>query len=267
MELHQLQIFVTVTEEKSITRAAKRLYTTPSTISGHIKTLETELGVQLFIRTKQGMVITSKGEALRDKALTTLHAAQSMLDYATEETGTIRLGLCSDPVFLKIPALIRQLQHVELQLEKSSSADILRDVAANKLDVGFVFGDVASGVHLADVELVVAAPKGWDVITDWEALVMQPWISVGDDCPFNAVLGQRMACPQQIQINDDHSRYDLVVAGVGLSLLERTIAEQGVAEGLMSILPVEPLSCRLSLVYNDHELARRVVALLIQQFL
>jgi len=74
---------VIVAEEGNLTRAAKRLYTTPSTISMHIKALEEELGVQLFVRSNQGMAITAKGQQILDKARATLHATlEANADYA-----------------------------------------------------------------------------------------------------------------------------------------------------------------------------------------
>lgn len=68
MELYQLQTFIIVAEEGSITGAARRLYTTPSTVSMHIRALEDELGVELFTRSNQGVTITAKGQQLREKA-------------------------------------------------------------------------------------------------------------------------------------------------------------------------------------------------------
>ena len=68
MELTHLRTFVIVAEEKSISQAARRLFTTPSSISVQIKALEDELGVQLFIRNARGMQITDKGDVLLLKA-------------------------------------------------------------------------------------------------------------------------------------------------------------------------------------------------------
>ncbi len=67
MELYQLRTFVIVAEEENLTRAAKRLYMTPPSVSAHIKTLEEELNVQLFERTPKGMEITEQGKLLKAK--------------------------------------------------------------------------------------------------------------------------------------------------------------------------------------------------------
>lgn len=42
MKLHQLRAFVTVIEQSSISGAARQLSMTPSSVSAHIKALETD---------------------------------------------------------------------------------------------------------------------------------------------------------------------------------------------------------------------------------
>src|SRR5215831_13959310 len=114
MELYQLRTFVIVAEEKSITRAAKRLFTTPPSVSAHIKMLEEEWTVTLFQRTSKGMEITEKGEILLRKAKETLLAAQDLANHATtlldSLMGTLRVGLNSSASFLRIPQTIEYIQ-------------------------------------------------------------------------------------------------------------------------------------------------------------
>ena len=50
MEFRQLEVFLTVAETKSFSKAAERLFLSQSTISSHIKNLETELKKTLIIR-------------------------------------------------------------------------------------------------------------------------------------------------------------------------------------------------------------------------
>ena len=78
MELYQLRSFVIVAEEKNVSKAAKRLFTTPPSVNAHIKDLETEWNVALFDRTARGMKITEQGEILKEKAQQTLQAAQDL---------------------------------------------------------------------------------------------------------------------------------------------------------------------------------------------
>jgi len=273
MELYQLQTFVIVAEEGNLTRAAKRLYTTPSTISMHIKSLEEELGVQLFVRSNQGMAITAKGQQILDKARATLHAAQDLVNHATDIqtalVGQVSIGLCSAPPYLKIPQLIQQIRDnypgIDLLLDQSTTIQITESIVTNRLDMGFVYGAVTHPMlevhHLTQTELVVVVPSAWPTDfdpSDWHDLAASPWVSPLISCPFQQVVDEYLAqrgltCQHRVQIDDERSRYELVKAGLGLSLLERYAADQGVAEGAVSIAPVDPLSVDLSLVYRVHE--------------
>lgn len=72
MEFYQLRTFTMVAEEGHLTRAARRLNASQPAVSAHIKSLEDELRVSLFLRTPKGMVLTDAGKKLKahaDKAL------------------------------------------------------------------------------------------------------------------------------------------------------------------------------------------------------
>lgn len=58
------KIFYYVAINKSISAAAKMLMITQPAITWHIKSLESQLGCILFIRTKKGVTLTSQGEVL-----------------------------------------------------------------------------------------------------------------------------------------------------------------------------------------------------------
>lgn len=106
MELYQLRTFVIVAEEENLTRAAKRLYMTPPSVSAHIKALEDELNVQLFERTSKGMEITGHGQLLKAKAEQILHAAQDLVNHATKMQqflmGQVNFGLNATANFLAL---------------------------------------------------------------------------------------------------------------------------------------------------------------------
>ena len=60
--LRQLKAFVLVAENKSFTKAAKRLYMTQPAISAQIKALEDRLEVQLMERNDKSVVLTEAGQ-------------------------------------------------------------------------------------------------------------------------------------------------------------------------------------------------------------
>ena len=63
MTLKQLEYFLAIAENGSITKAANSLRISQPPLSLQLKGLEEELGCQLFIRDKKNMIITPKGIA------------------------------------------------------------------------------------------------------------------------------------------------------------------------------------------------------------
>ena len=62
MDLKQLQYFVACAQSGSFSDAAKILYSTQSSVSKVIKTLENTLGIQLFDRLPRGIRLTVQGQ-------------------------------------------------------------------------------------------------------------------------------------------------------------------------------------------------------------
>ena len=61
-----LRSFAAVAAEGNLTRAAERLFVSQPALTKQIKQLESQLGVQLFTRSRAGMTLTPAGQALAD---------------------------------------------------------------------------------------------------------------------------------------------------------------------------------------------------------
>ena len=64
MQFQQLQYFVAVAETRHFTRAAEMVHVAQPSLSQQIKTLERELGADLFLRARGNITLTDAGEAL-----------------------------------------------------------------------------------------------------------------------------------------------------------------------------------------------------------
>ncbi|MBS0631331.1 MAG: LysR family transcriptional regulator [Verrucomicrobia bacterium] len=144
--IRELECFVAVAEELSFTRAARRMNLSQPPLSRHIRSLEDRLGVALFVRSPRSVVLTPAGRALladTQGALTQLQRAADRAKRATRgETARLNLGFVSAVLS---PGLIQIFQRhraarpdVQLTLHDCPPADQLREIAAGRLDGGFV---------------------------------------------------------------------------------------------------------------------------------
>lgn len=78
LNLYKLKYVVTVAEEKSITKAAKKLYISQPSLSLSIHAIEDALGVELFVRGKNSVTLTPAGQAYVEWARSLLNRQSSL---------------------------------------------------------------------------------------------------------------------------------------------------------------------------------------------
>ena len=82
MDLRQINAFVAVAEERSFTKAARRLFISQPPLSRQVRQLEIELGVALFVRHRTGITLTNEGQILLEKARAAADAATELRETA-----------------------------------------------------------------------------------------------------------------------------------------------------------------------------------------
>src|SRR5262245_60480724 len=96
MDLRQLRYFMAVAEERSFSRAARRLHVSQPPLSIHVKRLEEGLGVRLFDRTNRGVGLSRAGRVFYEEvraALLKLDQAKVRAQNAQAgEGGTLSIG-------------------------------------------------------------------------------------------------------------------------------------------------------------------------------
>ena len=172
MDLHQIEIFCTLIRLRSFSRTAEALSLTQPTVSGHMKNLETELGVRLLDRLGRGVLATQEGEVLfryGQKLLTLRDQARQEIDSLSGGvSGLLKVGGSTIPGAYILPSHIgafkKKYPACSIQLIIDDTAKVTRAVLDGELDIGVVGArsldpHLESHAFLKD-ELVVAVPPG-----------------------------------------------------------------------------------------------------------
>src|SRR5215469_6039519 len=145
-DLSTLAAFLAVAEERSFTRAAKRLAVSPSAMSHAIRGLEEDLGVRLLSRTTRSVAPTEAGEQLLARLRPALAEVQDALDQLS--------GLRDKPagrVRLLIPRLAgTMVLGPKLAKFTRDYPDVVLDITADDSRMDIVAGGFDAGIHFGE---------------------------------------------------------------------------------------------------------------------
>lgn len=149
MDLRLLQVFKSVVECGGMSAAELELNIGTSTVSRHMKDLETRLGLTLCRRGRAGFALTAEGQRVYDETLRLLAAVRSFQgsidDIHSRMGGQLAVAVfdktASNPaarIGQAIASFTAQAPHVQLQLHVASINAIERGIIDGSYQVGII---------------------------------------------------------------------------------------------------------------------------------
>ena len=145
-DFNTLSSFVAIAEERSFTKAAKRLGVSPSALSHAIRGLEEEIGVRLLSRTTRSVAPTEAGERLLLRLRPALSDVQDVLAELTglrdKPAGRVRLLIPRVAGTAVLGPKLAQFTRDYPDVVVDITADDTRlDIVAGGFDAGIQFGE------------------------------------------------------------------------------------------------------------------------------
>lgn len=275
INLYQLQSFVTVVSEGSMTAAADKLYLTQPAVSQQIRSLEESLGVELLVRGVRHIKPTSQGELLFEQAKKILQMVQqteaSVTMMNAKLSGQLRVGcLNSIGLHLMTNVLGKLLKHnpeVQMRLEYGRVEDLLKLYKKNQLDVLIVphlekeFGVSLDGVEGRFLQKedfwLVASGKEQGVPREIKLaeLAQHPHILFqGEYQTFHDLLGKKLkAANVDLKVVFESSNVGtlkrVVETGLGWGFLPAHSIRKQVKLGRLQRIHVEDFSYQVDLLF------------------
>ena len=143
INLELYKVFYTVATHLNITNASKELSISQPAISKSIKTLEEQLGGQLFIRTKRGVILTEEGKELYlyiKEAINFINNAENKFkDLINLDTGTIRIGisqtLTKQFLLPHLKIFHETYPKIQVQINTSTTNNAILDLRKGDIDL------------------------------------------------------------------------------------------------------------------------------------
>lgn len=142
MTSRELLYVKTVAEEKSISKAARKLYVAQPSLSQSIQKLEENLGTALFLRTPSGLTLTYAGERYYHMAAQILKMYENfeieISDINNLKTGRIHLGITNHLGTMTLPQTLKRFwdicPFVEVIVAEDTTANLEKRLLSGELD-------------------------------------------------------------------------------------------------------------------------------------
>jgi DNA-binding transcriptional LysR family regulator len=261
MHLQDLNVFVTVANERSFSKAAKKLHRTQPAVSQAIHRIEEDLGDRLFDRSSRNGALTEAGVLLREHAVRLLRMAAeaeaAVRELQQVRRGRVLIGANEAAVHSVLPMVQRFAQaHPTAQVEvrRVPSRQMSTELLQRTLDFGVLtFQPPEKGlqsISMGSDELVMLAhpdhPLASRKRVTIEEVGREVVIAHNDPSPTRERvlrLYERRHAPINIQIAlpslDGIKR--AVEMGLGVAVLPRRCALTEIARGQLTAVKVPEL--------------------------
>ncbi len=278
MDSKKVRAILLAVEKGSLTSAAAELGYTQSGLTHMMNALEEELGLNLLVRSKNGVRLSPAGQALKPKMQAFLDASCALESEAEHlrqrSSSTLRLGAYSSVASRWLPAIVASFRKVDpntdVIIDVGGIPDIYEKLRNDQLDCAFVSyqESLCQGldyIHLADDPLVAIVPEtddhlGYYPIVDFadqEFLMPSDGFDMDIIPIFTRNLGKEQPRIRYTNLSDS-AIVSMVEHNLGVSLLSELIM-QGIHSSVQA-LPLDPPAFRrLGIATSEHQQNDKVI--------
>jgi DNA-binding transcriptional LysR family regulator len=256
VEFRQLVIFREVARHLNFTKAATALNYAQSNITTQVRVLEASLGVSLFQRLGNRVVLTEAGQRLleyTDRILGLVEEARADLN-AEHIPAAITIGAAETILAYRLPPVIRrfreQFPQVELSFVPGSCGSLREGLQSGAIQVAFLVDEPEEGAQLTfeplgTEPLVLVARTGHPMAGGAPIAVAdlgaETLLVTDKTCGYRRFLDQALATagvqPRSLlQFTNLEAMKQCAVMGVGLAFLPEVAVRGEIERGLL--LPV-----------------------------
>ena len=259
---HQLQVFYTVSQTLSITKAAEELHLSQPAVSIQIKNLQDQFEVPLMEVVGRKIFITEFGLEIAEVAKRILAEIDSVHSkvaaYKGHLTGKLSVTVVSTgkyvmPYFLS--DFMKQHPQVELILDVTNRARVLKSLEKNEVDFALVSLSPANlkleHISLMDNALFLVGSRDATVeersgkkLLNKVPLIFREQGSGTRQIMERFIKKYNLKVNKRLELTSNEAVKQAVIAGLGYSIMPLIGIRQEINSGDLKIIPVEDLPIR-----------------------
>ena len=145
MTLQQLKYIIAIVNCGSMNEAAKRLFITQPSLSNAVKELENELGIELFLRTNKGILLSTEGSEFLGYARQVIEQAELLeTRYLNSKPMRRHFSVSTQHYSFAVNAFVNLIkqngyEEYEFTLRETRTYEILEDVKSLRSEIGIVY--------------------------------------------------------------------------------------------------------------------------------
>ena len=256
--LEALRVLDVIDKKGSFSAAADVLFKVPSALSYTINKLESDLGINIFDRSKQRAQLTAAGRLILEQGRNLLQAASAMEAAVKQLESGWEMQLCiARDTILPIAPLLQQVAAFN-QLDKQVSIQITEEVLGGAWDalvaercdlILGATGELPKGVFeyhvLGEVEFVFAVSRGHPLTlhkgsVDAAAIRAFPTVIASDSSLTAPVRSSGLLeSRQSLRVANMATKIEAQCLGVGVGFLPRHLIRQQLGSRALVTLPCE----------------------------
>ena len=247
-------IFCMVIETGSFTKTAELLGYSQSSISQHVKSLEQELGTNLINRKKNRICLTKDGEEYLAYFKAIFNAEKDLKRKKQEMKGlknnTIKIGTFTSVSRNILPSLMKAFKEIYPEinfiLKQGEYTSIQQWIKDDKIDFGFINGDVNSGLEMEILyrdKMMAVLPKN-HALAKYKSISLaqlanEPFILLDEgksSVIMNAFSKYNLSPDIEYEVYDDYSILAMVRQNLGISTMYELVLK-----GFENNLEIRPI--------------------------
>ena len=268
--LHQLEIFLKVSELKSVTKASEALYLTQPAVSIQLKKFQDQFNIPLFEVVGRKIYITDFGDEIAIAAKKILAEVQSInykaLSFQGELAGKLKIAIVSTAKYV-IPYFISDFindnRGVDLNMDVTNKSSVIQALENNEVDFAMVStipkNLKVNRIELMENKLYMVGPVDYKLKTKYLSisemqklpLIYREQGSATRLAMENFIESRKVSTYKTMELTSNEALKQAVISGLRFSIMPLIGIKNALANNDIQIIPVKglPIITNWSLIW------------------